>query len=115
MTMTLSEIQGVVSLFLGVAGFSSGVILWYRGAIEKRYASERDFAHLRRNQEQLIANLAQMDEAIDRLLSTTEAMGHLVHSNNQVINQIDRSILELKVQINWTNRETTQNSQREPS
>jgi hypothetical protein len=42
-------------------------------------------------------------------------MGHLVHSNNQVINQIDRSILELKVQINWTNRETTQNSQREPS
>lgn len=38
---------------MGLSSFIGGGILWYRGAIEKQYAAQRDFQHLRRNQEQL--------------------------------------------------------------
>lgn len=34
--------------------------MWYSGAIQKRYAAQRDYEHLKKNYEQLSANLDRL-------------------------------------------------------
>jgi hypothetical protein len=55
----------IISLVMGLSSFIGGMVLWYRGSVEKRYAAERDFAHLRRNYEQLCQELMELEEKID--------------------------------------------------
>lgn len=50
---------------MGLFSFTGGLILWYRGSVEKRYAAERDFKHLQRNYEQLCSGLVDLDEKVD--------------------------------------------------
>ncbi len=65
--LQLSDWQNLLSLALGLGGFLSGGLMWYRGAVRKSYAAERDFAHLRRNQEQIQAALEQLQEEIEAI------------------------------------------------
>jgi len=57
---------------IGITTFIGGSIAWYKGAIEKQYAAQRDFNHLRRNQEQLIQNLDTLFKESDRRFDTIE-------------------------------------------
>lgn len=60
-----------IALIISICSFFGGLIMWYRGSVEKRYAAERDFNHLKRNYEQLAASLASLmqmeDERFDEL------------------------------------------------
>lgn len=60
-----------IALIISILSFSGGLVMWYRGSVEKRYAAERDFNHLKRNYEQLAASLASLmqmeDERFDEI------------------------------------------------
>jgi uncharacterized protein YoxC len=58
---------------MGLSGFVGGAILWYRGSVEKQYASQRDFQHIRRNQEQI-------QQAAKLLADDLETTSHEVRS-----------------------------------
>lgn len=50
---------------ISISSLFGGLILWYRGSVEKRYAAERAFNHLKRNYEQLTANLTTLGQQED--------------------------------------------------
>lgn len=93
--MTMS-IQEWTSTIIGVSGFLGGLLLWYRGAIEKRYAADRDFAHLRRNQEQLLQNLAVLSDEIDESKRAATEAKQRAESLAQAIAAMNQSVIELK-------------------
>lgn len=51
---------GIITGIIGITTAILGGLAWYKGAIEQRYASHRDFGHLKRNYEQLNANLLSL-------------------------------------------------------
>ena len=61
--MNLADIDwgGVI----GLAGAAFGAVAWYRGAVEKAYASKRDFGHLKNNYKGLSDAVAQVDRTLD--------------------------------------------------
>ena len=65
--MTIDQIQTVASLIISIGGASIGLLAWYRGAVEKKYAAERSFNHVRGNQEALLAALKQLDEEVEEI------------------------------------------------
>lgn len=67
------------SLFVAVCAAISSAITWYTAKEKKKYGIERDFAHLRRNQEQILQSVAELLKELDRRLD-----------------QIDHDILEIK-------------------
>jgi hypothetical protein len=56
------EWTGFISSAFGVVSLSIGGLLWWEGRVRKSYAAERDFAHLRRQYEQLSQNLATLSD-----------------------------------------------------
>lgn len=56
---------------IGILTFIGGIVAWYRSTIEKQYASQRDWNHLKNNQQQLIQNLdfflKEQDRRFDHL------------------------------------------------
>lgn len=105
--MEIGTVSTLVSLTLGLLGFLSGLVLWYKGAIEKRYAAERDFGHLKRNQEQMAQALGIIDEELTALIKGLDAVGEKSHEISQRLDQIDRTIIQHS--IHWSYR----NPQRE--
>ena len=61
-----------LSLVMGLGSFLSGILFWYKGSIEKRYAAQRDFGHLKRNYEQLSEGVGQLGEEMDRRLDSID-------------------------------------------
>lgn len=57
---------------IGIFTFIGGLIAWYRGAVQKEYASQRDWEHVKNNQKQLVENLnfifKEMDEKLDKIM-----------------------------------------------
>lgn len=102
--MTLGSISTLISLTLGLLGFLSGAILWYRGSIEKRYAAERDFGHLKRNQEQMSQALGIIDDELADLIKLANANLELSRELSRRYEAIDRTLIELNGAINWTSR-----------
>lgn len=66
------DVATVAGLLMGVSSFVAGAITWYKGAIVKSYAAERDFNHLRRNLEQLSNNLSDVSEEVDHRFDRLE-------------------------------------------
>lgn len=62
MKPTLELLAVVVSLLT----FAGGVIAWYSASVQKRYASQRDFEHLKRNYEQLASNQNEIVKDLDK-------------------------------------------------
>ncbi|WP_017652564.1 hypothetical protein [Fortiea contorta] len=56
------------SFALALFTTATGAILWYVNSEKKKYASERDFLHLKRNQEQISQAIAQVMIEMDRRL-----------------------------------------------
>lgn len=68
--MMVNDWIALIGFLMGVCSFISGGVLWYNGSIEKRYAAQRDFAHLQRNQEQISQGINHVtDEMEDRFNS----------------------------------------------
>ncbi|OUC11594.1 MAG: hypothetical protein B0A82_26945 [Alkalinema sp. CACIAM 70d] len=54
----------------GITGAIGGILTaarWYADSEKKKYAAERDFAHLKRNQEQLSESLKMIGEEVEVL------------------------------------------------
>lgn len=71
----------ILSICVGLAGAVFGMLMWYKSAVEKSYAAQRDFQHLKRNQEQIASLLSANMEELERQF-----------------NQIDKDLTELR---NW--------------
>lgn len=56
----------IVLMFISLASFLGGVVMWYTGAITKRYAAQRDFEHLKRSYSQMAENQAKILDELDR-------------------------------------------------
>ena len=63
--MNYSDWISLGGLSIGILSLLAGFFLWYKGSVEKRYAAERDFQHLRRNQEQMSDAIASIDKFLD--------------------------------------------------
>lgn len=55
----------LVATFLGVVSTIGGFLLYYNSSVRKRYAAERDFQHLKKNQEQMGQLLLQIDDSLN--------------------------------------------------
>jgi len=55
--MKIETVISITSFLFGIGGTLWAVLQWYAISQTKRYAAERDFQHLRANQEQLSQNL----------------------------------------------------------
>lgn len=65
----------LISIILGIGGILggiAGIATYIKTATEKNYASQRDFVHLLRNQEQLINNLSFQAKEVDRRFDSIE-------------------------------------------
>lgn len=62
--MTINDFLGLVSGILAIAGAVGTALFYYRSTVEKRYAAERDFAHIRRNIETVGQAIAQLDDTM---------------------------------------------------
>ena len=58
------DIPNLIGLVMGVISFLGGVVMWHKGSVEKRYAAQRDFQHLKRNYQQLTTALDHLDEGV---------------------------------------------------
>lgn len=70
--MILDVLKDWIPLVIGVIGSCFGAVAWYRGAVEKRYAAQRDFAHLRENQKQISSSVNDLFKEQDRRFDTLE-------------------------------------------
>lgn len=57
----------LASMVLGIISTAGGFFLYYSGSVRKRYAAERDFQHLKRNQEQIVQLLNLLHDDISDL------------------------------------------------
>lgn len=65
----------LITILLGVGGIiggMAGIGTYIKTATEKNYASQRDFMHLLRNQEQLINNLSFQAKEVDARFASIE-------------------------------------------
>ncbi|MFK0730926.1 MAG: hypothetical protein ACIWVG_07105, partial [Gloeotrichia echinulata HAB0833] len=79
---TQVDINTLIAFFsfaLALFTTGTGAILWYANTEKKKYAAERDFAHLKRNQE-----------------SISEGIDHLLTELDRRLDTIERDILEIK-------------------
>lgn len=56
----------VLAAVMSVITFSGGVLAWYSANVQKSYAAQRDFEHLKRNYAQMTENLREVAEELDR-------------------------------------------------
>lgn len=80
---TLETLIAVIGCVIGLCGAGAAIVSRWKAGVEKGYAAARDFAHLKRNQEQMVANLNEIlkdqDRRFDNLdlsLNRTESMLH---------------------------------------
>lgn len=76
---TAGDLIALAGLVLATATTVIGGVLWYANSEKKKYAAERDFAHIRRNQEQMQQGLNDLLRELDHRFDT-----------------LDRDVLEIK-------------------
>jgi len=82
MLFNTSDFIALGSLALAMTTTATGAILWYVQGEKKKYASERDFQHIRRNQEQMSLGIDKLANELEHQL---EVMG--------------RDVLEIKIML----------------
>lgn len=61
----MTDLKDWITFAMSMAGFIGGAIFWYNGKIQKTYAAERDFKHLRTNQEQMLQLFNIVSDELD--------------------------------------------------
>lgn len=69
---TIEIIVAIAGCIIGVIGAGAAVYARWKSSIEKGYAAQRDFQHLKRNQEQMVENLHQIVTEQDELKKDIE-------------------------------------------
>ncbi|HEY9605222.1 MAG TPA: hypothetical protein V6C85_26690 [Allocoleopsis sp.] len=76
-------VTAIIGLIIGLSGAVAAIYTRWKAAVEKGYAAQRDFAHLRRNQEQMSQGIAEINkdadarfDRIDLSLNRVESMLH---------------------------------------
>lgn len=90
------QLLNLVSLLFGIISFLCGAALWWKGSIEKRYAAERDFKHLKGNQEQMAQGLGHIDEAVGEVLRNNATVLEEMRRLNNLLSELNRTYLEMK-------------------
>ena len=57
----------MIGVLIGVGGAIDSAMQRYRKSVNASYAAERDFAHIRRNQEQFKEGFAQIQDEVTEL------------------------------------------------
>ncbi|AKG21497.1 hypothetical protein [Calothrix sp. 336/3] len=65
MKFDISTLTSFGSLLIAASTTFAGALLWYVNSEKKKYAAERDFAHLKRNQEQIQQGIVQILDELD--------------------------------------------------
>jgi len=65
--MNIETAVAVGSFIFGIGGTLWAVLQWYALSQTKRYAAERDFQHLRNNQEQMASNLKLLFDEVEEI------------------------------------------------
>lgn len=65
--MNIETTLAIASFTLGIGGTLWAVVQWYTSSQTKRYAAERDFQHLKRNQEMISQGIGSLAEDIDEV------------------------------------------------
>lgn len=75
-----------LALILGLLSTFGGAIAVYRSNVKKSYAAERDFAHLRKNYEQLSSAVGELDDRLGsichELIEIKSALYVSLHKNS---------------------------------
>lgn len=58
----------IITFALALGGNVTWAILFFSNSVKRKYAAERDFAHLKNNQKDLTDNLALIFKELDRRL-----------------------------------------------
>lgn len=74
----------------GLIPYGLNLVSHYSNSQQKRYAAERDFQHLKRNQEQIVSNIAHIAKDFDDRFDEIEKR----------LNHIDHALLEIKTYLN---------------
>lgn len=101
MNKQASEILQFVLLCLSIGSVIVAVISWYSASVQKRYASQRDFEHLKRNYQQLSEGLTELTKEVDkRFDENTLDMRDLKNVANAILLKISTD-----TSIGWGKRE----------
>ena len=94
--MDIWELADLAGKLTGLIAFVSGGILWYKGSVEKRYAAERAFEHLRKNQEQMSQSLSMILEEIENVARDTAQVRDGVRDIDRNLDDLNRTGVEQK-------------------
>lgn len=73
------QLTEIISLLLGMTGllsFVGGIFFWFKSNVEKRYAAERDFAHIRgdyKSLQEYVKLVGDDVESVDKTLIEIKA------------------------------------------
>lgn len=81
----IETIIAIAGFLIGLGTTLCGVLAWYAGAVKKKYAAEREFNHLRNNQQQIQNGLNDLVQEFDRRFDEAdrqliEIKAHLIRS-----------------------------------
>lgn len=79
-----------IAASIGIITFIGGLIAWYKGAIQKEYASQRDWEHVKLNQKQLIENLNFIFKEID------QNFDRITDEQDKRFDKVDNQLIEIK-------------------
>lgn len=61
------DLIAIISLLIAIVSFIDASLQRYKKKATAQYASERDFQHLRRNQEQIVSNVREVLDEFDEV------------------------------------------------
>jgi hypothetical protein len=67
-----NQVADHIALAMGCLSFLGSLVFWWSTYIRKRYAAERDYAHLKRNYEALSIAVTALDKMLDSRLDRIE-------------------------------------------
>lgn len=62
---TVESATTILSLVLGLSSLLGGFLLWHRGSVEKRYAAQRDFGHIKADLKTVTTHLANNADEVE--------------------------------------------------
>lgn len=79
-----------IAALIGIITFIGGVIAWYRVAIQKEYARQRDWEHIKNNQKQLVENINFIFKEIDQNFE------RVFQEQDSRFDKVDIQLIEIK-------------------
>jgi hypothetical protein len=88
----IKSVLSILTFLAGVGGGVLGMLRWFSTSERKKFAAEREFMHLRNNQEQMQRSLAllgrELDELSDDMKTQSACFQLLLTQSGQSISRI---------------------------